>query len=68
MAGGLLEVGEGYKNAAISGDIREAADKEKIGKANADLQAQGIEQTNSMVSSGVGAAASIGLMIAKVCA
>ena len=64
---GLIDVGEDYLNAATSGEIRTAGEQERINQENAKLKNQGQEQGASMASSGVGAAASIGLMIAKVC-
>lgn len=61
---GLIATGEAYKDKALSGFIRQSAEQQKIDEENANLEAQQKQQTISMVSSGIGAAASIGLMIA----
>jgi hypothetical protein len=61
---GLIATGEDYQSKAMSGFIRESAEEQKIDEENKNLAAQQQQQTIGMVSSGVGAAASIGLMIA----
>ena len=61
---GLIQTGEDYKNKALSGFIRQSAEQQRIDQSNADREAQQKAQTVSMITSGIGAAASIGLMIA----
>jgi hypothetical protein len=63
---GLLGTGEDYANKTMSSSIREAMGKEAINKENKDLSAQGKMQAMKMISSTVGAAASIGLMVAML--
>lgn len=63
---GLLSTGEAYKNKALSGFIRESADEQRINQENKDLAAQKQTQTVGMVTSGIGAVASIALMIASL--
>ncbi|PKN36608.1 MAG: hypothetical protein CVU62_13905 [Deltaproteobacteria bacterium HGW-Deltaproteobacteria-2] len=63
---GLLSTGEAYKNKALSGFIRESADEQRINQQNKDLAAQEQNQTVSLAASGIGAAASIALMIAAL--
>jgi len=64
---GMIGVGEGYKNQALSGFIRESAEQQKIDQANKDLEAQHNEQVVRNISSGVGAAASIALAVVVLC-
>ena len=60
---GLLDVGESYKSKAMSGFIQQSSDQQRVNKENKDLEAQQQEQTTRNVTSGVSAAASIGMML-----
>lgn len=62
---GMMDIGTGYKDRALSGFVRETANKKLLDSGNAILEGQEAQDDQSMVASGA-AAISAGVLLADL--
>lgn len=63
---GLIDVGESYKDKALSGFIRQSADQQRINETNKELEEADKRQRIQNVSTGMTAAISTAVLIAAL--
>lgn len=63
---GLISVGEGYKDKALSGFIRQSADQQRINEANQEMEEATKQQHIRNTTQGISAAISTAVLIAAL--